>query len=164
MCLDAQGGIKAKRQPLCGWCGLVVMCLGRDRRDVLSRTFCQMLELRILTPLLDWKHCSQALSRHHSYHPGFEVHVLRATAFSIPPINFVWRSAVLCSWRFVLCLSFVQALCNMARVVLELHRLVEICVPLLSFLVHAIRDVALPHDVLQQRLVFVETCPGAFPS
>ena len=39
MCLDAQGGTKAKRQPLCGWCCLVVMCLGRHRRDVLSCTF-----------------------------------------------------------------------------------------------------------------------------
>ena len=34
MCHDAQGDIKAKRQPLCGWCCLVVTCLGRDRRDV----------------------------------------------------------------------------------------------------------------------------------
>ena len=25
MCLDAQGGIKAKRQPFCGWCCLEVM-------------------------------------------------------------------------------------------------------------------------------------------
>ena len=25
MCLDAQGGIKAKRQPICGWCCLEVM-------------------------------------------------------------------------------------------------------------------------------------------
>ena len=56
--------------PFCGWCCLEVMCLGRGRRDVLSCTFCQMLELRTLTPLLDWKRCSQALSRHHSYHPG----------------------------------------------------------------------------------------------
>ena len=36
MCLDAQGGIKAKRQPLCGLSCLVVMCLGRDRRDVFA--------------------------------------------------------------------------------------------------------------------------------
>ena len=74
MCLDAQGGIMAKRQPFSGWCCLEVMCLGRGRRDVLSCTFCQM-ELRILTHLLDWKSCSQALSRHPLYHPGFEVHV-----------------------------------------------------------------------------------------
>ena len=46
MCLDAQGGIKAKRQPFCGWC--CFMCLGYGRRDVLWCTFCQMLELRIL--------------------------------------------------------------------------------------------------------------------
>ena len=89
MCLDAQGGIRAKRQPCCGWCCLEVMCLGRGRRDVASCTFCQMLELRILTLLLDWKRCPQALSRHPSYHPGFEVHdSLRATAFSIPPKHF----------------------------------------------------------------------------
>ena len=50
MCLDAQGGIKAKRQPCCGWCCLEVMCPGRGRRDVLSCTFCQMLELRKLAP------------------------------------------------------------------------------------------------------------------
>ena len=65
VCLDAQGGF-AKRQPFCGWCCVAVMCLGRDRRDVLSCTFCQMLELRKLTPLLEWKRCSQALSRHQS--------------------------------------------------------------------------------------------------
>ena len=85
MCLDAQGGHQGKAPTLfvAGVC-LEVMCLGRGRRDVLSCTFCQMLELRILAPLLDWKRCSQALSRHHSYHPGFEVHVsLRATAFSM---------------------------------------------------------------------------------
>ena len=153
MCLDVEGGIKAKRQPFCGWCCLEVMCLGRGRRAVLSST----------TPLLDLKRCSQVLSRHHSYHPGFEVHVsLRATAFSIPPNIFVQRSAVLCSSRFVLCLSFV--LCNLAGVVLGLLRLDEICVPLLSFLVHVIRDLALPHDVLQRRLVLVVTCPWAFPS
>ena len=64
MCLDAQGGIKAKRQPFGGWYCPKVMCLGRGRRDVLSCTFCQMLELRILTLLLDWKRYSQALSRH----------------------------------------------------------------------------------------------------
>ena len=65
---------------------------------------------------------------------------------TIPPNIFVWRSAVLC-------FSFV--LCNLAGVVLELLRLDEICVPLLSFLVHVIRDLALPHDVLQHRIVFV---------
>ena len=51
-------------------------------------------------------------------------------------------------------------LCNLAGVVLELLRLDKICVPLLSFLVHGIRDLALPHDVLQHRLVLVETCPS----
>ena len=56
-----------------------------------------------------------------------------------------------------MCLSFV--LCNLAGVVLELLRLDEICVPLLSFLVHVVRDLALPHDVLQHRLVLEETCP-----
>ena len=160
MRLDAQGGIKAKRQPYCGWCCLEAMCLVRGRRDVLSCTFCQLLELRIFAPLLDWSSCSQAISRHHSYHPGFEVHVsLRATAFSTSPNIFVWRSAVLCFSRFVLCLSFVQVLCNVASVVLELLRLDGICVPLLSCLVHVLRDLALPHEVLQHGLVFVETCP-----
>ena len=58
--------------------------------------------------------------------------------------------------RFVLCLSAVQVLCSLAGVVLEfLLRPEEICVPLLSFLVHVIRDLALPHDVLHHRLVFV---------
>ena len=33
------------------------------------------------------------------------------------------------SSRFVLRLATVQALCNLERVVLELHRLDEICVP-----------------------------------
>ena len=43
-----------------------------------------MLELRILTPLLDWKRWSEALSRHQSYDPRFEVQMsLRATAFSM---------------------------------------------------------------------------------
>ena len=42
-----------------------------------------------------------------------------------------WNSHVLVSSsRFVLRLATVQALCNLARVVLELHRLDEICVPL----------------------------------
>ena len=43
--------------------------------------------------------------------------------------------------------------CILEGVVLELLRLDEICVLLLSFLVHVIRDLALPHDVLQHRLV-----------
>ena len=40
MCLDAQGGIKAKRQPFV--VGVVVKScgLGRGRRDVFSCTFC----------------------------------------------------------------------------------------------------------------------------
>ena len=45
-----------------------------------------------------------------------------------------------------------QALCHLARVVLDL------CFTR-SFLVHSIHDHALPHDVLQYRLAFVETCP-----
>ena len=98
---------------------------------------------------------AQALSRHHSYHPGFEVHVFQ----SLQTFSCRDRSAVLCSSKFVLRLAIVQALCNPARVVLELHRLDEISVPLLSFLVHVIHDLALPHDVLQHRLVFVGTCP-----
>ena len=61
---------------------------------------------------------------------------------------------MLCSSLFVLCLSFEQVLCNLAGVVLELLSLDEICVPLPSSLVHVIRDLALPHDVLQHRLVF----------
>ena len=72
---------------------------------------------------------------------------------------FVKRSAMVClvsSSRFVLRLSTVQALCNLAGEVLELHRLDEICVPLGSFRAHVIHDFALPHDVLQHRLVFVE--------
>ena len=36
MCLDAKGGIKAKRQPFCGWCCQEVMWLGWGRRDMLS--------------------------------------------------------------------------------------------------------------------------------
>ena len=58
-----------------------------------------------------------------------------------------------------MCLSFVQVLCNLAGVVLKLFRLDEICVPLLSFLVQVIRDLALLQVVLQHRLVLVETCP-----
>ena len=40
MCLDAKGGIKAKRQPFV--VGVVVKScgLGRGRRDVFSRAFC----------------------------------------------------------------------------------------------------------------------------
>ena len=48
-CLDAQGGIKAKRQPFVVGVVLESCGHGRGRRDVLSWTFCQMLELRILT-------------------------------------------------------------------------------------------------------------------
>ena len=67
--------------------------------------------------------------------PGFEVHVsLRATAFSTHSDIFVWRSAVLCSSRFLLRFSTVQTLCKLAGVVLELLRLDEICVPLEVFL------------------------------
>ena len=58
MCPDAQGGIRAKRQTFRGWNCLEVMCLGRGRRHVLPRTFCQMLELRILT------HCSTGSAAH----------------------------------------------------------------------------------------------------
>ena len=43
-CLDADGGIKAKRQTF-GWCCLQVKCLGRGRREVLSWTLFQMLNL-----------------------------------------------------------------------------------------------------------------------
>ena len=60
---------------------------------------------------------------------------------------FVKRSAVLffvSSLRFVLRLSSVQVLCNLAGVVLELLRLDEICVSIRSFLVHVIHDLALP--------------------
>ena len=70
MCLDAQGGIKAERQPFV--VGVVVKSCGLERglRDVCS--------------LNDWKRFSKALSRHHSYLPRFEVQVpLRATVFSI---------------------------------------------------------------------------------
>ena len=52
----------------------------------------------------------------------------------------------------------VQVLCNLAGVVLELLRLDEICATR-SFLVHVIHNLALPRDVLQQRLVLMETCP-----
>ena len=45
MCLDAQGGIKAKRQPFCGWCCLEVMWSWTS----MTWSFCQMLELRMLT-------------------------------------------------------------------------------------------------------------------
>ena len=156
MCLDAQSGIKAKRQPFRGWCCLEVIC----RRDVLSCTFCQLLELRIPTPLLDWKRCSQALSRHHSYHPRFEIQIsLRATAFSM------FRKEI-CSvvLRELLdvCVEPLNCACRPCATwlvwVVEL-RLDEICVTLVSFLVHVIRDLALPHDVLQHRLVLVDTCP-----
>ena len=46
----------------------------------------------------------------------------------------------------------------LAGVVLELL-LDEIRVPLESFRVHVIHCLALLHDVLQHRRVFVETCP-----
>ena len=45
VCLDAQGGIKAKRQPFGVGVVLKPCCLGNGRKDVLSLTFCQMLEL-----------------------------------------------------------------------------------------------------------------------
>ena len=142
------GGIKAKRQPFFFW--LVLSCshvswTWSERCVRAHSDRCRKLRTR--THLLVWKRCSQALSRHHSYHPGFEVHVfLRATVFSIPPNILVERSAVLCSSRFVLCFSFVQVLCKLASVVLELLRLDEVCVPL-------IRNLAFVHDVLQHRLV-----------
>ena len=156
MCLDVQGGMKAKRQPFV--IGVVLKSCGLGRRDVFVNVLSDIGTENTHT-LLDWSRCSEALSRDNSYHPGFEVHVsLRATAISIPPNIFVQRPAVWCSSWFVL-YSFVHVLCNLAGVVLELLRLVEICVPLLSFLVHVIRDLALLHDVLQHRLVLVETCP-----
>ena len=96
-CALMHSGIKAKRQPFCGWCFLEIMCLGRGQRQMFSVTFCQMLELRIRTLLLDWKRGSEALSRHHSYHRGFEVHFsLRATAFSINPSFFCCRDLKCC--------------------------------------------------------------------
>ena len=58
---------------------------------------------------------------------------------------------------FELSLSTVEALCNLAGVVLELL-LHETCVPLE---VSVSTYLALLHDVLEHRLVFVETWPSA---
>ena len=59
MCLDAQGGIQAKRQPFVA--GVVLYsCVLNVIGQMCSCTFCQMLDLRILTHLLDWKRCSQS--------------------------------------------------------------------------------------------------------
>ena len=76
-----------------------------------------------------------------------------------PLLLVAFRKVFVSSSRFVLRLATVQAVCNLARVVLELHRLDEICVPLEVSLSTVIHDLALPHDVLQHRLAFVETCP-----
>ena len=57
MCLDAQGGINGKRQPFVVGVVLKSCGHGRGRRDVLSRTFCQILELRILTKTVPLKRC-----------------------------------------------------------------------------------------------------------
>ena len=60
---------------------------------------------------------------------------------------------------FVLSLSTLEALCNLAGVVLELLRLDEICVPLEVPVSAEFTVLHFFHDVLQHRLVFVETCP-----
>ena len=87
----------------------------------------------LLRTLLDWKCCSQALSRHHSYHPGSEVHVfLRATGFSCFDLHTFCASWLLQTFSCfdlqgkvlnleVSCcgFSFVQVLCNLASVVLD---------------------------------------------
>ena len=67
----------------------------------------------------------------------------------------MFREEICSSSMFVLSSSTVQALCILAGVVLE-FLLDEICVPLE---VSVSYDLALLHDVLQHRLVFVETCP-----
>ena len=64
-----------------------------------------MLELRILTTLIDWKRCSQALSRHHSYHPRFEVqislhHVGLGDQLEDEDDDDDWRSKFCCSAKY----------------------------------------------------------------
>ena len=63
------------------------------------------------------------------------------------------------SSRFELCLSFVQALCNLARVVLELHRLDEICVPLEVSLSTKFTTLHFLMMCFNIYLPSVETCP-----
>ena len=80
MCLDALGGIKAKRQPFCGWCCLEVMWSWTwSERCVVVNILSDVGTENTYTPAR-----LEALSRHHSYHPRFEVRIsLRATAFSM---------------------------------------------------------------------------------
>ena len=49
-------------------CCTTELCLSVDKLKTKKKTSTgnQLLKLRILTPLLDWKRCSKALSRHHS--------------------------------------------------------------------------------------------------
>ena len=52
-CSHIQGDVTAERQPFVVGVVLKSCGLGRGRRNVFSRTLCQLLELRILTLLLD---------------------------------------------------------------------------------------------------------------
>ena len=60
-------------------------------------TFCQLFKLRTLTSLLDWKRCSQALSRHSSLVPPriWSPIFLASDCVPGPSRCFVKRSAVL---------------------------------------------------------------------
>ena len=79
---------------------LICVCLwtklkkGKKRKEQCECTEVSVYVVYILSSvktentytLFDWKRFSEALSRHHSYLPGFEVQVsLRATVFSVDP-------------------------------------------------------------------------------
>ena len=105
------------------------MCLGRGRRDVVD----------ILSPVgTENTYTSARLEAlfTSSQSSPFVPSKIRGSRFLasdyvLNPFEcFVWRSAVMCSSRFLLYLSIIQVLCNLAGVVLELLRLDEIYFPL----------------------------------
>ena len=68
-------------------------------------------------------HILSTVETENTYTPARACHRLHSLVFV--SVGFIH-----CSSRFVLRLATVQAWCNLARVVLELYRLDEICVPL----------------------------------
>ena len=133
MCLDAEGGIKAKRQPFVF--GVVLKSCGHglwSERCVVVNILSTVGTENFYTPAP-----REALFKSSQSSPVVPPKI-RSPNFlpSDDVLNpfrcFVKGSVVffVSSSRFVSCLSIVQVLCNLAGVVLELLRLDVICVPL----------------------------------
>ena len=153
---------QGKAPTLGGWCSLSVMWSWTwSERGVVVNVLSTVGTETYLHPCSTGSAVQKLSVVTVSYHPKIRSpNFLASDCVLNSPTCFVKRSAVLffvSSSRFVLSLSTVQALCNLAGVVLELLRLDVICVRTRNFLVHVIHDLALPHDVLQHRLAVVET-------